>query len=73
MCSLSLTEIFSDVRALSRFDKLRLIQFLAVELENDEPQLIEPGQTYPIWSPHDSFCAASTMLDVLDSKRGELM
>ena len=48
---MSLTEMLPELHSLSRLDKIRLIQFLARDLERDEAELIEPGQSYPVWSP----------------------
>ena len=62
---MSLTEVLPEVQALSRLDKLRLIQFLARELEQDDAALIAPGQSYPIWSPDRAFSAAAALLQAL--------
>jgi hypothetical protein len=59
---MSLAEVLPEVRTLSRLDKIRLIQFLAQELERDEGELIEPGQSYPVWSPDRAFSAAVALL-----------
>jgi hypothetical protein len=45
---MSLTEVLPGVQTLSRIDRIRLIQFLALELERDEGGLIEPGRSYPV-------------------------
>jgi hypothetical protein len=66
-------ELFSTLlpplRALSRGEKIRLIQFLAEELakEEDVPRL-EPGASYPVWSPHDAVDAAVALQQLLDSE-----
>jgi hypothetical protein len=39
---MSLTDVLPEVQTLSRLDKIRLIQFLAQELVQDEEGLIEP-------------------------------
>jgi hypothetical protein len=62
---MSLPEVLLEVRALSRLDKIRLIQFLAQELERDESDLIEPGRSYPVWSPDRAFTAAAALLEAL--------
>lgn len=59
---MSLTEVLPEVQALSRLDKIRLIQFLAQDLEQDEAALIEPGKSYPAWSPDRAFEAAAALL-----------
>ena len=59
---MSLTRVLPDVQALSRLDKIRLIQLLAQELERDEDGPIEPGRSYPLWSPDQAFPAAAALL-----------
>jgi hypothetical protein len=63
---MSLTDVLPEVQTLSRFDKIRLIQFLAHELERDEAALIEPGRSHPIWSPDKAFTAAAALLQALE-------
>lgn len=67
---MSLDEMLPDVQSLSRIDKIRLIQVLARELERDESDLIQPGQSYPIWSPDSAFSAAAVMLQALEDDKG---
>lgn len=63
---MSLIEILPDVQSLPRADKLRLIQFLAQELaEAEAPPPLVAGQSYPVWSPHEAFTAAETLLQTL--------
>ncbi len=66
---MSLTEMLPEVQSLSRIDKIRLIQFLAQELERDVGSLIEPGGSYPVWSPYDAHDAAATLLQLLDREK----
>ncbi len=68
---MNLAEVLPEVQSLSRLDKIRLIQVLAQELERDESGLIEPGKSYPIWSPDCAFTAAATMLQALEDERGQ--
>jgi hypothetical protein len=68
---MSLTEMLPEVQALSRLEKIRLIQFLAHQLEQDEKGLIEPGQSYPIWSPDRAFTAAEALLQALEDEKGQ--
>ena len=45
--------MFPTVRALSRLEKLRLIQLLAEDLaQTEQSTSFEGGQTYPLWSPN---------------------
>jgi len=68
---MSLAEMLPNVQSLSRLDKIRLIQLLAQELEQDESDLIEPGRSYPIWSPDRAFTAAAAMLQALEEDRAK--
>jgi hypothetical protein len=68
---MSLAEVLPDIRALSRLDKIRLIQILAQELEQDASELIEPGQSYPVWSPDQAFTAAAALLRALEEDKGQ--
>jgi hypothetical protein len=66
---MSLTEVLPDVKSLSRLDKIRLIQFLAGELERDDSGLIESGLSYPVWSPDQAFSAAAALLEALEADK----
>ncbi len=72
---MSLTDLLPEVRPLSKADKLRLIQFLARELERDDDsvegpsELIEEGLSYPVWSPDRAYSAASVMLQALEEDK----
>ena len=68
---MSLAELLPEARALSRVDKIRLIQYLAQELEHDESCLIEPGRSYPVWSPDTAFSAAAALLRALEDEKGQ--
>jgi hypothetical protein len=65
---MSLTEVLPDVQLLSRRDKMRLIQLLAQELEQGEEGAIEPGKSYPVWSPDRAFTAAALLQALEDEK-----
>lgn len=62
---MSLTEVLPEVQTLSRLEKISLIEFLTQELERDKDSLIEPGRSYPVWSPDRAYSAADTLLQVL--------
>jgi hypothetical protein len=67
---MSLAEVMPSVFSLSRSDKLRLIQLLAVDLaEAEVPPTIVAGQSYPLWSPEQAFDAAAVLLRALDAER----
>ena len=66
---LSLAQVLPEVQSLSRMDKVRLIQFLAQELERDDTSVIEPGQSYPVWSPDSAFSAANVLMQALEDEK----
>ena len=67
---MSLTELFPDVKLLPRADKLRLMQFLAVELAQEEgAPLSSAAAEYPIWTPLNAFDAAETLAGVLKNRK----
>ena len=64
---MSLSELPPAIRALARADKLRLIRLLADDVAREQTvELDVADQTVPIWSPHDAFEGAATLLRVLD-------
>ncbi|MEZ4658284.1 MAG: hypothetical protein R2911_11985 [Caldilineaceae bacterium] len=63
---MSLTELYPSVKELTRADKLRLMQFLVIDLAQEEGvPLLAAGAEYPIWTPLNAFEAAETLLDML--------
>lgn len=68
---MSLTDVLLEVQTLNRLDKIRLIQHLAQELERDEESLIEPGRSYPVWSPDRAFHAAAALLQALEEEKSQ--
>lgn len=69
--AMSLAEVLPEVQSLSRLDKIRLIQFLAQELEREAGGLIEPGRSYPLPSPDRAFTAAAALLQALEEDKGQ--
>jgi ligand-binding sensor protein len=67
--AMSLTDVLPEVQTLSRLDKIRLIQFLARDLARDEENLIEPGRSYPVWSPDRAFAAAAVLQQILEDEK----
>ncbi|MBD2577882.1 hypothetical protein [Oscillatoria sp. FACHB-1406] len=63
------SELISTLKKLSRSDKFQIVQILISELAQQESELIQPNQSYPIWSPYDAFEAADTMLKVLNAAK----
>ena len=68
---MSFVEVLPEVQSLSRLDKIRLIQFLAQELERDDIGLIESGRSYPVSSPDRAFTAAAALLQALEEDKGQ--
>ncbi len=66
---MELIELLPTLRELDRSDKLRAMQFLVSELAREENALLNVGESYPIWSPYNSFGAANTILDALKENR----
>jgi hypothetical protein len=69
--AMSLAKVLPEVQSLSRLDKIRLIQFLAQELEREAGGLIEPGRSYPLPSPDRAFTAAAALLQALEGAKGQ--
>jgi hypothetical protein len=69
---MSLTELLPHLHSLPRNEKLRAIQLLAEDLAREEPaNLLEPGQSYPVWSPWDAHEAAALLLKLLEAEEGK--
>lgn len=63
---MTLTELILALQALSRDDKLRLIQFLVAEIVREEGvSLISQGKAYPVWTPLNAFKAGDILLKSL--------
>ena len=62
---MSVIELLPTLRELNRADKLRVMQFLILELAKEEDTLLIDGADYQVWSPHNAFDAANTLLDAL--------
>ena len=68
---MTVSELIPNLSDLNRVDKLRVGQFLVTELAREEA-LLEPGVTYPVWSPYDAFDAAALLMEVLTRHKTEL-
>ncbi|HOU12938.1 MAG TPA: hypothetical protein PKZ84_07450 [Anaerolineae bacterium] len=65
----TIAEVLPTIKALPRIDKLRLIQTLVCELAREENEdLFADNGVYPIWTPYDAYAAASTLLNVFETK-----
>jgi len=65
---MQMIQLLPELRKLKRTEKLYIMQFLVSELAQEETELIQPGFSYPIWSPYNAFSAANTMLNVLNEE-----
>ncbi len=63
------SHLFTELTQLDRADKLRVMQFLVVELAKEEGLLLKPNAQYPIWSPYNSYEAAATLLNLLKNDK----
>jgi hypothetical protein len=69
---MSLTELFPAIKMLPRADKLRLMQFLVIDLAQEEGvPLLAADAEYPIWTPLHAFEAADTLLQLLKTHQAE--
>jgi len=55
-------QLLPTLKALQRSDKLRIIQFLIGQLEQEEG--INKNNS-PVWTPYNAFNAADTLLNML--------
>jgi hypothetical protein len=63
---MSLRELLPVLQELSRAYKLRVLQFVVLELAKEEGALLTPEMSYPIWSPYEAFDTAAVLLDLLE-------
>ena len=64
-------ELLNNLRAVTRAQKLHVLQVLVSELAQEEADLLKPGLAYPVWSPYDAGEAAATMLKMLKATEPE--
>ena len=65
---MTLNELLPSLHALPRADKLRLIQLLAADVASEDGITAAANATYPVWSPHEAFDGAATLLRVLEEE-----
>ena len=69
---MSLLELFPAVKTLPRADKLRLMQFLVIDLAQEEGvPLLTANVEYPVWTPLNAFDAADTLVQMLKTRQAE--
>lgn len=61
----ALPDILPAVNALSRTDKLRLIELLAADLIRGDLDF-DAGAAYPVWTPLEAYDAADALLHELE-------
>ena len=67
---MTLNELPPSLHALPRADKLRLIQLLAADVASEDGiTAADADTTYPVWSPHEAFDGAATLLRVLEEEK----
>src|SRR5712691_7846779 len=70
--AMSLTELFPAIKMLARADQLRLMQFLVIDLAQEEGiPLLSADAEYPIWTPLNAFEAADTLLQMLQTHQAD--
>jgi len=65
------THLFTELSQLDRADKLRIMQFLIIELAKEEGSLLKNNAQYPVWSPYNSYEAAGTLLNLLNNDKSK--
>ncbi|CAD5965933.1 hypothetical protein PCC9214_03493 [Planktothrix tepida] len=66
---MNVTDLFPALRNLPRIDKLKVMQFLVLELAKEENLSLEQGATYEIWSPLNSHEAAHQLAQLLEEDK----
>lgn len=67
---MSLSELLPVVQALPHPDKLRLMQWLAAQVAQDEGvSLVPSDMEYSVWSPYDAHEAAATLHAFLEQEK----
>ncbi len=70
---MTVTELYPAVRMLPRAEKLRLIQFLVIDLAQEEGiPLLAAESEYPIWTPLNAFEAGNTLFGMLQEHKAKL-
>ena len=65
------SHLFQELSQLDRADKLRIMQFLVIELAKEEGALLKPNAQYPIWFPYNSYEAAGSLMKMLNDDKSE--
>jgi hypothetical protein len=67
---MSLNELLPTVKELPRYDKLRLMEWLAAQLAKEENvPLLSSDMEHSVWSPYDAHEAAATLAAFLEEEK----
>ena len=66
---MSVAELIPTLKTLTPDDMRQVIRILQQELKEESIAALEPGATYPIWSPYDAYEAAETLEQMLIAHR----
>ena len=70
--SMTVSELFPQLSKLSRVEKLKIIEFLASSLAQDEPiNELTPNSTYQVWSPYDSHQASHQLASLFEKEENQ--
>ena len=67
---MTVVELYPKVKMLPRADKLRLMQFLVIDLaQEDGIPLLAADAEYPVWTPINALEAADTLFQMLQDHK----
>ena len=67
---MTVVELYPKVKMLPRADKLRLMQFLVIDLaQEDGIPLLTADAECPVWTPLNAFEAADTLFQMLQDHK----
>ena len=69
MSMINTTDLYPTLKNLSRADKLKVMQFLIIELAKEEEIQLQPNTTYSIVSPYNSHEAAHKLGALLEEEK----
>lgn len=64
-----LLDLQQAIHPLHKREKVQLLHFLVDELAQEQADVLrelEPGATYPIWSPYNEYAAADQLLKLAE-------
>ena len=69
---MALGEVLSDLKSLTRREKIDVIQFLIAELEAEESPLFDVKGMYEVWTPLDGGAEAAVIMgQFLEEQQGK--